>query len=54
MMICPRKTLPGKNWSSFVSPATFYRWKPKFCGMDVSEAQRLRQMEEKGGWSLPA
>jgi putative transposase len=28
-----------------VSSATFYKWKAKFGGMNVSEAQRLRQLE---------
>lgn len=26
---------------------TFYRWKSKFGGMDVSEAKRLRALEEE-------
>lgn len=26
---------------------TFYRWKAKFGGMSVSEAQRLRQLEDE-------
>jgi len=30
-----------------ISAATFYAWKSKFGGMDVSEAQRLRQMEDE-------
>ena len=30
-----------------VSAATFYAWKSKFGGMDVSEAARLRQMEDE-------
>ena len=30
-----------------ISTATVYSWKAKFGGMDVSEAQRLRQMEEE-------
>jgi putative transposase len=30
-----------------ISEATFYNWKAKFGGMDVSEAQRLRQMEDE-------
>jgi putative transposase len=25
-----------------ISPATFYKWKAKFGGMDVSEARKLR------------
>lgn len=28
-----------------ISPNTFYKWKSKFGGMNVSEAQRLRQLE---------
>ena len=28
-----------------ISPATFYSWKAKFGGMDVSEARRLRSLE---------
>ena len=28
-----------------VSPATFYKWKAKFGGMEVSEARRLRSLE---------
>ena len=30
-----------------VSEATFYKWKAKFGGMEVSEARRLRQLEEE-------
>jgi len=30
-----------------ISEATFYNWKAKFGGLDVSEAQRLRQMEDE-------
>ena len=28
-----------------VSPATFYKWKAKFGGMDVSDARRLKALE---------
>ena len=28
-----------------ISPATFYQWKAKFGGMEVSEARRLRTLE---------
>jgi len=28
-----------------ISSATFYKWKSKFGGMNVSEAQRLKQLE---------
>jgi putative transposase len=30
-----------------ISSATFYAWKAKFGGMDVSEAKRLRGLEEE-------
>ena len=32
-----------------VSEATFYNWKNKFGGMDVSEAKRLRQLQDENG-----
>ena len=28
-----------------ISPATFYHWKAKFGGLEVSEARRLRALE---------
>jgi putative transposase len=28
-----------------ISPATFYQWKSKFGGLEVSEARRLRTLE---------
>ena len=28
-----------------ISQGTYYRWKAKFGGMDVSEARRLRELE---------
>ena len=30
-----------------ISAATFYQWKAKFGGTDVSEAQRLKAMEDE-------
>lgn len=30
-----------------ISEQTFYRWKAKYAGMGVSEARRLRQLEEE-------
>ena len=30
-----------------MSEATFYKWKSKFGGMDVSEAKRLRALEQE-------
>jgi len=30
-----------------ISNATFYKWKGKYGGLEVSEARRLRQLEEE-------
>ena len=30
-----------------ISTATFYKWRAKFGGMQVSEAQRLRELESE-------
>ena len=30
-----------------ISDATFYKWKAKYGGLDVSEARRLRTLEEE-------
>jgi len=30
-----------------ISNATFYNWKAKYGGLEVSEAQRLKQLEEE-------
>lgn len=30
-----------------ISGAAFYNWKAKFGGMDVSEAERLKQLEDE-------
>ena len=32
-----------------IAEGTFYRWKAKFGGMEVSEAKRLRQLEAENG-----
>jgi putative transposase len=32
-----------------ITRASFYRWKSKYGGMAVSEAKRLRQLEEENG-----
>ena len=32
-----------------LSKATFYGWKKKFGGLDVSEARRLRFLEDENG-----
>jgi len=33
--------------SDGISDATFYKWRSKFGGMNISDAKRLRQLEEK-------
>ncbi len=30
-----------------IAEATFYRWRKKYGGLDVSEARRLKQLEEE-------
>jgi putative transposase len=30
-----------------ISDATFYNWRSKFGGMEVSEAKRLKQLEDE-------
>jgi putative transposase len=32
-----------------VSEATFYKWKAKYGGLEVSEAKRLRGLEDENG-----
>jgi putative transposase len=32
-----------------ISEATFYNWKAKFGGLDVSEARRLKALEDENG-----
>jgi putative transposase len=32
-----------------ISPATFYKWKAKFGGMEVSDARKLRALESENG-----
>ena len=35
-----------------VSGASIYKWKAKFGGMDVSEAKRLRSLEDESASSI--
>ena len=32
-----------------ISAGTFYKWKAKFGGMDVSDARRLKALEDENG-----
>jgi putative transposase len=35
-----------------ISDATFYKWRTKHAGLEVSDVKNLRQLEEKTGeWS---
>jgi putative transposase len=34
-------------WEHSVSQSIFYKWEAKFDGMNVSEAKRLKQLEEE-------
>ena len=35
-----------------ISDATFYKWRSKFGGMNISDAKRLRQLEEENARRL--
>ena len=32
-----------------ISSATFYKWKAKFGGLDVSDARRLKALDDENG-----
>ncbi len=32
-----------------ISPATFYKWKARYGGLEVSDARRLRHLEDENG-----
>ena len=37
-----------------ISTATFYAWRSKYGGLEVSEAKRLKQLEEENAKLKPA
>ncbi|MFL9936579.1 transposase [Paraburkholderia sp. RL18-103-BIB-C] len=37
-----------------ISVATYYNWKAKFSGMTVSDAQRLKKLEQENSKQAPA
>ena len=41
------RTLPTWPRKHGISEATLYNWKSKFGGMDVSDARRLKALEEE-------
>jgi putative transposase len=32
-----------------VSPATFYKWKSKYGGLEISDAKRLKALQDENG-----
>ena len=43
------RSLAGTPASSSFKAATIYRWRKKYGGLDVSEAKRLKQLEDENG-----
>jgi Transposase len=43
----PKSPYSGGLWRPGISTATLYGWKAKFGGMEVSEAKRLKQLEDE-------
>ena len=41
------KTVEAVCRAHNISPQSFHRWKQKYGGMDLSEAQRLRDLEKE-------
>lgn len=41
--------IPELSRRHSVSEQTLYRWKSKYGGMEVSEAKRLRELEDENG-----
>jgi len=39
--------LPGSSREMGIAPATFYKWKAKYGGLDVSDVQKLKTLEEE-------
>jgi len=40
----------GEVWrEQGISEGTYYRWKAKYGGVDLSQLQRLRQLEDENG-----
>ena len=39
------KTIPEFCWEHGLSKATFYRWQSLYGGMEISELERLKQLE---------
>jgi putative transposase len=37
-------------WELGVSEATIYTWKSKYGGMEVSDARRLKELEDENRW----
>jgi putative transposase len=46
-----RTDLCRKHW---ISSATFYKWKPKYGGLEVPDARRLKTLEDENAELLAA
>jgi putative transposase len=44
---CGRKTIAEMTRELGISQATFHKWKLKYGGLQVSEARRLRDLEQE-------
>ena len=49
---CSRSSKPAPRRPSFcrkrgISPATFYKWKSKFGGLEVSDVAKMRGLEDE-------
>ena len=36
-----------------ISPNTFYKWKAKYGGLDISDARKLKSLETENGLIIP-
>ena len=36
-----------------ISPNTFYKWKAKYGGLDISDARKLKSLETENGRLIP-
>ena len=43
------ETVEGMCRRKGISEVSYYRWKAKYGGMDVSEAKRLKELEQENG-----
>ena len=41
------RPVPELCWEHGISSATFYKWRSKFGGLDVSQLSRLKELEDE-------